>query len=242
MDRYRFFAASVRAGVVELPDDQAHHALHVLRLQTGVEVEVFDGKGNWGRGILETTKRAAGVDVKRVESTPPPADRLTLATAVPKADRAEWLVEQASQLNASAVQWISADRGVVKPREGGGKMEKFQKLAIESAKQCGRNWVLEMGEPRPVAEVVAAAVGRGETVWWLEPREGVELAGEVSRVRAGGLAMRITALIGPEGGWSQQEMEMLAATAGVIRVRLTPTILRIETACAAVAAVVGVFA
>jgi len=61
-------------------------------------------------------------------------------------------------------------------------------------------------------------------------------------VRAGGLAMRITALIGPEGGWSQQEMEMLAATAGVIRVRLTPTILRIETACAAVAAVVGVFA
>src|SRR5579862_6571764 len=109
MDFHRFFVPVVKVGLADLPEDQAHHALHVLRLETGAEVEVFDGKGTWGRGVLQAAKRQARVEVLRVEFVAQTA-RLTVATAVPKADRAEWLVEQASQLNVAVIQWLSADR------------------------------------------------------------------------------------------------------------------------------------
>ena len=103
---------------------------------------------------------------------PPPKVTLTIATAVPKGERAEWLVEQASQLNVSIIAWLSADRGVVKPREGGGKMEKWRRLAIESAKQCERTHFLQIREPASLEAIIGAAMETTQRILWLEPREG----------------------------------------------------------------------
>jgi 16S rRNA (uracil1498-N3)-methyltransferase len=134
MDDYRFYVPDLLAQVainsrgVELPDDQSHHARTVLRLTGGERVVAFDGAGGWATGIIygegggkPRNRGSLRINIEGgVHVDPPPARQLTIVTAVPKGERAEWLIEQASQLNAACVQWIDCDRSVVKPREGGG--------------------------------------------------------------------------------------------------------------------------
>jgi 16S rRNA (uracil1498-N3)-methyltransferase len=139
-------------------------------------------------------------------------------------------------LNVGAVQWMSCEHGVVKPREGGGKMEKWRRLAVESAKQCGRAHLLEIREPMSVDDVLGA--GAVDRVLWLDPGPGGKTVAQALSGFVGGTVM---ALVGPEGGWSDDERRLLETrvAAGTIqRVRLTSTVLRIETACAAVGAIV----
>jgi 16S rRNA (uracil1498-N3)-methyltransferase len=245
MDLYRFYVPDLRpqtltqAGVpVELPADQAHHARTVLRLEPGTQVGLFDGAGAWTTGkILRADKRGVAVGPNMpLTIDEPPTPTLTLATAVPKGERAEWLIEQASQLNVSAVQWLACDRGVVKPREGGGKMDKWRRLAVESAKQCGRNHLLDVRAPVALSEILHWTPAP-LPILWLDP--GPAGASVAKTLTAG--SATVLALIGPEGGWSPAERKTLEdATAAqrVTRVRLTQTVLRIETACAAVAAIV----
>jgi 16S rRNA (uracil1498-N3)-methyltransferase len=242
-DFYRFYVPDLRLqadrGAVQFPADQAHHALQVLRLGGGTEIVLFDGGGTWAHATLgQVGKKGAALTAALsglLHLDPPPKIALTIATAVPKGERAEWLIEQASQLNVSTIAWLAADRGVVKPREGGGKMEKWRRLAIESAKQCGRAHLLEVQEPVSLQEVLRNALDAALRILWLDPREGGE---SIYGARVD--KKNVIALVGPEGGWSDREFALLeshAAGGRLTRVRLTPTVLRIETACAAIAAV-----
>jgi 16S rRNA (uracil1498-N3)-methyltransferase len=137
-------------------------------------------------------------------------------------------------LNVTAVQWLDCERGVVKPREDGGKMEKWRRLAIESAKQCGRTHVLMVLDTMKMSTLGKSQTNR---VLWLDPGPGGVSVIEALGDWQGG----VLALIGPEGGWSDRERNILedAVKGGwVRRVRLTTSVLRIETACAAVAAII----
>jgi 16S rRNA (uracil1498-N3)-methyltransferase len=245
MSNYRFHVpdliAQAGSGTVRLPGDQAHHARTVLRLAAGEAVTLFDGRGAWADGTIRgLSKSELLVELQGgVQVDAPPTIALTIATAVPKGERAEWLVEQASQLNVGRIQWLDCDRSVVKPREGGGKIEKWRRLAIESAKQCHRTHVLEIAEPMGIDAFLPAAMDAKGRILWLEPRsdDSSRRISEAVRDTPG----RITALVGPEGGWSEREFELLESAAGqgkLTRVLLTETVLRIETACAAIAAVV----
>ena len=250
MDAYRFYVAdlvkqSAGGGSVRLPEDQSHHARAVLRMVAGDAVVLFDGQGGWAEGVLAEggggRKSPFVVEIcGGVKFAVTPGGALTLATAGPKGDRAEWLVEQASQLNVGRIVWVDCDRSVVKPKEGGAKIEKWRRLAVESAKQCHRTHVMEVGELVGMGEVLRAAREGGARVLWLEPREDGS-SKRVAEVVGGMREGRVVALVGPEGGWSKREHEMLEGAAGrgeVVRVRLTETILRIETAGAAIAAIV----
>ena len=136
---YRFYVPNLTA-CPEMPEDQAHHALSVLRLAAGTSVMLFDGQGHHATAAIRTTsKRSLTLELTaEIATDPPPSPALTIAVAVPKADRADWLIEQASQLNVTRIQWLTTDRSVVKPKEGGAKLEKHHRLAIESAKQSHR--------------------------------------------------------------------------------------------------------
>jgi len=234
-DRYRFYCPNLAAGEVTLPDDQAHHAVNVLRLEVAAEVEVFDGAG--GMAVAKVTaagKRGVMVQLLgELTVSPPPMPDLTLATAAPKGDRLEWLVEQASQLNVARIILLDCDRSVVKPKESGGKIEKLRRLAIESAKQCGRNHVLKVEPMRTLKALLADTSLADTTVLALDPRAAASASQVVSPTGS------FLALIGPEGGWSDGELNLLATSPQIQRVRLTPTVLRIETACAAIAALCG---
>jgi 16S rRNA (uracil1498-N3)-methyltransferase len=243
MDVYRFYVPDLQkqaggGAEVELPEDQAHHARGVLRMGAGEPVILFEGVGGWVEGVLERiskTKVIARVP-GRINVEMPPGLRLTLFTAVPKGERAEQLIEQASQLNVEVVNWLSCDRGIVKPREGGQKMDKWRRLAVESAKQCRRTHVMEVIEPVTLDEALGS-MPEESRVFWLDPGEGGQTMARASGNLRGG---SVAALVGPEGGWSEREIGLLTrrVDAGrIMRVRLTETVLRIETACAAIAAI-----
>jgi len=233
---YRFYVPNLDC--VELSEDQVHHALSVLRLTANTAVLLFDGQGRYANArITATSKRSMTLElIGPIVSDPPPSPALTIAVAVPKADRADWLIEQASQLNVARIQWLATDRTIVKPKEGGGKLEKHHRLAIESAKQCHRTHLLQIASPTTI-DVLLQSTTTYDKILWLDPAPDSAPIHCVCHSPHDS----ILALIGPEGGWSPREhalLEPLVAAGKIIRVRLTPTILRIETAVAALAAII----
>jgi 16S rRNA (uracil1498-N3)-methyltransferase len=241
MSMYRFFASPL-AAAGELSSDQAHHARDVLRLSADESVVLFDGHGNWAAATLNIQKRHAGYTLLGpIQHDPPPRFPITIASAVPKADRANVLLEQISQLGVARLIWLDCRYSVVHPSADAGKMEKWQRLAIESAKQCGRSRVLVIDPPRTPDQLVLHPEFQSTMIWthldstdtlrqrlksWKD-RQASDAAGDCNN--------NLTILIGPEGGWSDRECQLLRAIAEPVR--LGQHILRIETAATTAAAI-----
>jgi 16S rRNA (uracil1498-N3)-methyltransferase len=150
---------------------------------------------------------------------------ITLASAVPKNERADWLVEKLSELGVARWVPLKTARSVVHPA-GTSKYDRWRRIAIESAKQSRRAGVMEIGELVPVDSLGFESA----TPFLLSTREG-------SRPLASSLPKGpILLLIGPEGGWTEAELSGLVAR-GAIEASLTPTVLRLETAAVVAAGV-----
>lgn len=208
--------------------EELHHLSRVRRLGPGDRVEVFDGRGRAELAeVREVSKERAVLRLEGVSlpSREPHVD-LTLATAVPKGDRFDWLVEKAVELGVRRLVPLRTDRSVVDPRSG--KLDRLRRAVIESSKQCGRNLLMEVAETSSWAELLRSADQPGR--WFAMP-------GGQPLPTATAPAPRIIVAIGPEGGLTEAEAQA-AVSAGWSPVGLGPTILRVETA--ALAACVGV--
>lgn len=223
--------------VVTITGDEARHAAAVKRLHPGEPVELFTGRGvvALGQVVQSVTGKRAElvVAVSSVSAVPPPppGQRVVIASAVPKGDRAAQLVDQLSQLNAHRWQPLLCERSVTDPAAQ--KLDRLRRTAIESAKQCGRAHTLVIDEPATPREALAQL---GQT-------EGPELA--VYRADAGEPPMSPgprtvpgVVFVGPEGGFTEAERRCLM-DAGATPASLGPLVLRIETAAAAAAAILG---
>jgi 16S rRNA (uracil1498-N3)-methyltransferase len=205
----------------------------VRRLGPGAVVEVFDGDGFATRAEVTEAGRDWVELVVVGEPLPDrePACRLTLATAVPKGERFDWLIEKATELGVERLVPIVTERSVVDPRAA--KLDRLRRLIVEAAKQCGRNRLMALDPPLPwshwlaesstvAARLIAHPGGMPPRAW---PRA---LPGR-----------RATLAIGPEGGFTEAEVEAARATGWQV-VGLGATLLRIETAglagCAAILA------
>lgn len=221
-------------GRISLDGREAHHARDVLRLPDGGTVEVFDDTGAIAQGVLSYHDGSVYVDIEAadVRVAPTPVVRLTVASAVPKGDRADWMVEKLSELGVSEFIPLAAARSVVLP-EGKGKRDRWVRIATEAAKQSRRAGVMRITELMKPIDAIRVA-GRS---WFLstESERPTAIAEAVQQLRA---VPRLTVFVGPEGGWTAQEQQLFL-TAGATPVRLTGTILRIETASVATAAMVG---
>jgi 16S rRNA (uracil1498-N3)-methyltransferase len=244
----------VTRGRVELGASAARHLREVLRLSTGDAVELFDDAGNIGAGfIVECTPARVAVEISSVGRAERSGPELTIASAVPKGERADWMIEKLSELGVVRFIPLAAERSIVLP-EGRNKRDRWLRIAIESARQSRRTGVMEIAPLTRVVDLVEhvrAADGEGAAPDW--PRGGA--APDVRAERALHLSTspearpirdalavappRVTLLIGPEGGWSADELSLFAAS-GVAGVRLTRTILRVETASIAAASVTAV--
>lgn len=222
-------------GETQLDPRQAHHARDVLRLTDGAAVEVFDDAGRVARGVLLISGTGASVRVERVDRAPAlgASGRLTVVSAVPKGDRADWMVEKLSELGVAEFVPLAAARSVVLP-EGKNKRARWARIATEAAKQSRRGGVMSVGELASLPEALAA----GPNAWYLSTEAGVTPVGIAAAMNATARDADVRAFIGPEGGWTEGELLQFSA-AGAVAVRLTDTILRVETAAVAVAAVVG---
>ncbi len=220
---------------------QAHHARAVLRLNDGDEVELFDDEGGSATGVLRFDgPHGAAVRVERLAAKAVNATRQqwSVASAVPKGERADWMVEKLSELGARAFIPLATARSVVHP-EGRNKHDRWVRIATESAKQSRRPGVMRIDALTPLAQAVnavAAGSAPGQSAGWCLSTG--DPATPIASAFAGHACPSLTLFIGPEGGWTPDELARMTA-AGFLQVRLTHTVLRVETAALAAGAIVA---
>jgi len=222
----RFYCPEAGAPGAErltLVGDEAVHLGRVRRVRAGAFVEVFDGLGYATRAeVLEVTK--SRVELRRVGDPLPdraPALRLTLATAVPKGERFDWLVEKATELGVDRIIPLVTERSVVDPKPG--KVERGRRVVIEAAKQSGRNRLLSIEPTAAWADLLRS--GQGAESRYVAQPDGRSF----DRWPAPGPRQTAVVAVGPEGGFTDDEVEA-ARAAGWTTLGLGATLLRIETA------------
>lgn len=223
----RVFCPSLCPGPLRLDPAEAHHLRDVLRVTVGDTVELFDAAGRTSQAKIESSD-ADGVTV-RVETIREPsatAAEVIIASAVPKADRADWLVEKLSELGVSRWLPLRTARSVVHPA-GEAKFERWRRIAVEAAKQSRRVGVMEIAT---LVDVESLPFDNVDPIV-LSTREGCRPLATIETT-----ASRRLLLIGPEGGWTDDEVTSLVAR-GAREASLTATVLRIETAAVVAAAV-----
>lgn len=226
-DRY-FLEHAPLEGQLTFDDNEANHLAKVMRAKVGDRVMAFDGKGlEYEVELTEVSKRSVRGQVLSAEAIDrEPARRLTLAVALPKGERQRWLVEKCVELGVARLVPLVTSRGVAQPVENA--LARLRKYVIEATKQCGRNQLMEIGEPQTCLAMLADAPESGAR-WLLHPTAENQLA-EVSLDWED-----FTAVIGPEGGFSEDEVAQAKERHWQI-VGLGPRILRVETAALAIAA------
>ncbi|MEN3274701.1 MAG: rRNA (uracil1498-N3)-methyltransferase [Massilia sp.] len=221
--------------IVDLPEALAHH-LHVVRMQPGEALTLFDGRGGQYRASLaEIGKKRARAQVEEhqaVEVELPYA--LTLAQGLPEGSKMDWIIEKAVELGVAAVQPLAAQRSVV--RLSGERAEKrqahWQGVIVSASEQCGRNCLAQLAQLTDFNRFIALPYARPRILF--SPRATQSLA---DWARASG-PQPLTMMVGPEGGFSEQE-EQAAVDAGALALSLGPRVLRTETAALAAMAALG---
>jgi 16S rRNA (uracil1498-N3)-methyltransferase len=226
----RLLVPHLHLGLITLPPDQAHHARDVLRLDTRDDVELFTASGETATGqIAQVTPSEVVVEVKDI-SERRAAFNLTLASAVPKAARADWMIEKLSELGVARFIPLSTARSVVHP-EGKNKIDRWQRLAAEAAKQSRRPGVMQITPLTPLTDVLTTLSGHAA---YLSTASGCQPLSSILNPPSSSL----TLFVGPEGGWTDAEIASFADR-HLTPVTLGETILRVETAAMAAAAVVA---
>lgn len=221
-------------GRVALGVEESRHLRDVLRLRAGDEAYVFDGRGReYLCEVLEAGRGAATLEVRAEVEPPRPESplRLTLAVALLKGEKFDLVVQKATELGVWRIRPVVTKRADVRLRDAADaarRVSRWQRLALEAAKQSGRALVPEVSAPLEFARLVAA--GGARRVMFSE-RGGVPLAAALGASE--GTADEATALVGPEGGWEDAEIEE-AREAGWQIVTLGGRTLRAETAAVAV--------
>jgi 16S rRNA (uracil1498-N3)-methyltransferase len=214
-----------------LSGDAAHRIARVLRLRRGERVAIFGDGREFDCELLETGGR---VRVLLVEELSPALQQpaLTLYQALIRPNRFEWLIEKVTELGAGGIVPILSEHCAVRPAEiGASRLDRWRRIAVEAAEQCGRRTIPSIGEPIPYVEALQSAAGRLVFAWEglsksLQPGAIQGIDSHSSESRPGSA---ISLFIGPEGGWSDAEVEQ-ARTAGATFIGLGPNILRAETA------------
>jgi 16S rRNA (uracil1498-N3)-methyltransferase len=206
-----------------LSPKDAHHLGRVLRLRAGEEVIVSDGAGHWartgwtGRGgadALDPLREGSGPGGNgSVQFEPAPDPALTVAFAPTKGERPEWVVQKLTELGIDRIVPLVSERSVVRwhGARGQGAVERLRRVAREAAGQCRRVWMPEISDVRSFHEL-----------------EGLGRPGEVGLAQLSGDGLspsQLVVAVGPEGGWSGDEL-----ASGLPTVGFGLSVLRAETA------------
>ncbi|MCA1613961.1 MAG: 16S rRNA (uracil(1498)-N(3))-methyltransferase [Acidobacteria bacterium] len=234
---------------VALSREETAHLTNVLRLREGAEVFVFDGEGHEFLCAVgpEAKRRAREATLRVLGLAEPPHKesplRLTLAPAMLKGEKFDLVVQKATELGVTRIVPVEAERAEVRlpgsPEEPAAakRVARWRRIAVEAAKQSGRARVPEVRAPihltTLLSEVAHDLDGADELRLIFSERDGRGLSETLGG--AGDAPRRVTALVGPEGGWEDAEIEQ-ATAAGWHAVTLGGRTLRAETAAVVAAA------
>jgi 16S rRNA (uracil1498-N3)-methyltransferase len=217
-------------GTLMITGDAAHHLSHVLRVSSGDRVGVFDGRGGeWVGQVHEISRQHVGLtDVVAVTPVPEPRCPVTLAVGVLKGDQMDAVVRDATMLGAAAIAPMRTARVTVpaKAWTSGAARDRWQRVALASAAQCRRSVVPEV---RPVADFdTCLREPFAMRLICVEPAAAADSAPADDSWKTTAPPSSLQILIGPEGGWSLDEI-VQATAAGARPLHLGPRTLRAET-------------
>ncbi len=239
-NRY-FVTPPINTDMVTLAGPEAHHMIHVMRADTGAEVSLFDGSG------AEVLARVIQIDRSQVKlkvlsrtdtDRESPID-VTLAVSLPKGDRQKWLVEKAVELGVRRIVPLRTARSVADSGEKA--LKRLGRTVIEASKQCGRNRLLQIGEPVSWSDFARFGDDVRSCRLLAHPRSACpdgEADGHAGPWLPENLPDRVILAVGPEGGFTGDEVA-LAMAADWRMIDLGPRILRIETAALVLVAMVA---
>lgn len=237
---HRFFAdeGGIAGGMASLNAEDSRHAVRVLRLAPGDEIELVAAPRRVLARIETADEARVTARVLRELRSTEADTRLTLYQGLPKADKMEFIVQKGTELGVSAIVPVAMERSVVRlvGKDAQKKAERWQKIAREAVKQCARAEVPEVCTPRRLAALEGELAALDLLmVPWEDARDG-SIAACLAPFE-GRKGLRVGILIGPEGGISAKEADWLVKRAGGRLVTLGPRILRTETAGLAAIAV-----
>jgi 16S rRNA (uracil1498-N3)-methyltransferase len=215
----RFYAPGAAGGQrIALPEVEAQHLTRVLRIGTGETIRVFDGRGREFEALVESATKddvVIVVGVQRVAPAREPRIMLTLAQAVLKGDKMDHTIRDAVMMGAAAIQPLVTTRSEVTlaSLQRRSAQDRWQRIAISSAKQCGRAVVPPVLEPMEFHELVEPG-SIGSAFMFVEPRAS-EHAVPLTSLR-GDVRSEAAVFVGPEGGWTSEELDQAASVAHLV--------------------------
>lgn len=227
----RYYAPTLDRGILD--DEQSRHCAQVMRQGVGDLFAVFDGHGLEGKArITQIARDEVKFQLLAKAVSPRPAHPVWLAQALTKPKSMDLILQKATELGVSELRPLQSDHSVTQLDEerAEAKVEKWQRLTIEAAKQCGQNWLPEVHAPQAPRDFVAA-VPRGAIKLIASLQAEAKPLKSVLRESLAGLkaGTPIVVMIGPEGDFAPAEIGQ-ARAAGFIPVSLGKIILRAETA------------
>jgi 16S rRNA (uracil1498-N3)-methyltransferase len=229
-----FFVASdaIVPPTVRITGPLLHHLRQSLRLQPGETLSVTDDRGiRYRTEIAEVTGQA--LIGRIVDTTPAPAKAgasIILAQALLKGEKMDWVIQKATELGVDRIVPVLAAHSVVRPRADRIEHQRarWQRIALEAAQQSERWSVPLLDEPANAAELWSRSKTAASKILLAERSSGASL----TNVPLPGPGGEVWLLIGPEGGWEEEEVTQ-ALQQGFVAVTLGPRILRAETAAIA---------
>ncbi|MEM9552874.1 MAG: RsmE family RNA methyltransferase [Acidobacteriota bacterium] len=227
------------AGIVEVEGEAYRHLFRARRLAIGEALRVVDGAGRARRGTVESVdRRRATITLGDPLAPREPSRHVELLVGTPRPERADWLVEKATELGASAVRFLATERTLraLSPA----RLERLERVARAAVEQCGRARIPALSGVHAWGELPALLEPWAER-WVLTPDgpagedglaspQDLAVSSGVSRAASGSQSCSVC--IGPEGGFTADEVAALRAL-GCRPARLGSRVLRVETAALA---------
>ena len=241
MNRFLVLPEDVEAGRITIKGREVHHLRNVLRLGKGERVICFDGRGRTYQGRIEELS-SAQVEIRIGKMEKPkkePPVRITLAQSLIRANKMDLIVQKGTELGVFKIIPLRTERCLIKldDLKSKGRQERWQRLTIEAAKQCGIAQLPKIEDVKDFTSVLKTArdFDLGIIAWEEENKE--KSFREALRKRPSP-PRDILLLIGPEGGFSGREVAE-AKKAGLLSISLGANVLRAETAAIAATAILA---
>lgn len=211
-------AELIAVAEARLSGDTFHHLVRVRRLEVGERLRLVDGAGRVALGeLLAIERHAAVVAVEPAQVVAPAARRVELLVAMPKPERAAWMVEKVTELGVAAVTFVATERSVRQPGDAG--VERLRRIAVAALEQSHGAWLPVLADPLPLWKALDHLGDGGRRVL-------LDAGGARPEPRD---FDRVLLAVGPEGGWTAEERADFAA-AGFTTLTVGDLVLRVETA------------
>lgn len=235
----RFFISpeQVAGQLITVSGEDVRHIGAVLRMKTGDELLLCDGKGTeYSVKIIHVDRTEIKTEIVSKTRREIAYPRVTLGQGLPKSDKMDWIVQKATELGVANIVPLVTERTIVKIRDEERRVSRWQKICLEAAMQSNRPDIPSVGHIIGFNDFLRTPDTEPQTLKIFPWEEGTKPIKDVLRGSQG--ITHIIVIIGPEGGFSSVEATM-AREKGFQLVSLGPNILRTETAAIAALSMIG---